>query len=143
MPDWDPESFTRNLIADMRAHDGVPTTGPFAGRKLLILTTKGAKSGEPRTAILAYRNDGDAWSISASKGGAPVHPAWLHNLEANPDDVRVEINNRVIPVRATIETDGPERDRLWAAHVDEMPGFGEYPKKTDRVIPMILLERVD
>jgi deazaflavin-dependent oxidoreductase (nitroreductase family) len=143
MPDWDPESFTRNLIADMRAHDGVPTTGPFAGRKLLILTTKGAKSGEPRTAVLAYRNDGDAWSISASKGGAPVHPAWLHNLEANPDDVRVEINNRVIPVRATIETDGPERDRLWAAHVDEMPGFGEYPKKTDRVIPMILLERVD
>ena len=143
MPDWDPESFTRNLIADMRAHDGVPTTGPFAGRKLLILTTKGAKSGEPRTAVLAYRNDGDTWSISASKGGAPVHPAWLHNLEANPDDVRVEINNRVIPVRATIETDGPERDRLWAAHVDEMPGFGEYPKKTDRVIPMILLERVD
>ena len=143
MPDWDPESFTRNLIADMRAHDGVPTTGPFAGRKLLILTTKGAKSGEPRTAVLAYRNDGDAWSISASKGGAPVHPAWLHNLEANPDEVTVEVNNQVVPVRATIEADGPERDRLWEAHVDEMPGFGEYPKKTDRVIPMILLERVD
>ena len=143
MPDWDPESFTRNLIADMRAHDGVPTTGPFAGRKLLILTTKGAKSGEPRTAVLAYRNDGDAWSISASKGGAPVHPAWLHNLEANPDEVMVEVNNQVVPVRATIEADGPERDRLWEAHVDEMPGFGEYPKKTDRVIPMILLERVD
>ena len=143
MPDWDPESFTRNLIADMRAHDGVPTAGPFAGRKLLILTTKGARSGEPRTAVLAYREDGDRWSIAASKGGAPVHPAWLHNVEANPDEVTAEVNNQVVPVRATVEAEGPERDRLWEAHVDEMPGFGEYPKKTERVIPMILLERVD
>ena len=143
MTDWDPEAFTRNLIEDMRANGGVPSSGMFAGRKLLILTTKGAKSGEPRTAVLAYRNDGDAWSISASKGGAPVHPAWLRNLEANPDEVTIEVNNEVLPVRPRIELEGPERDRLWEAHVDEMPGFGEYPKKTERVIPMILLERVD
>ena len=141
MPDWDPETFTRTLIEDMRAHGGVPTSGPFTGRKLLILTTKGAKSGEPRTAVLAYRNDGDGWSIAASKGGAPSHPAWLRNIEAHPDDVTIEVNNEVFPVRARIETEGPERDRLWEAHVDEMPGFGEYPKKTDRVIPMIVLER--
>ena len=142
MPDWDPETYTRNLIADMRANGGVPTSGPFAGRKLLILTTKGAKSGQPRTAVLAYRNDGDAWSISASKGGSPDDPAWLRNLEAHPDDVTIEVNNDVVRVRPRIETMGPERDRLWEAHVDEMPGFGEYPKKTDRVIPMIVLERV-
>ena len=141
MTDSDHDAFTSNLIADMRAHDGVPSTGYFAGRKLLILNTKGARSGEPRTAILAYREDGDGWSISASKGGAPIHPAWLHNLEANPDEVTIEVNNHVVPVRPIIEVDGPERDRLWEAHVDEMPGFGEYPKKTDRVIPMILLER--
>lgn len=141
MPDWDPDAFTRNLIADMRAHGGVPTTPPFEGRKLLILNTKGARSGEPRTALLAYRDDGDRWSISASKGGAPDNPAWLRNLEANPDEVTIEVNNRVIPVRPVIEAEGPERDRLWAAHVEEMPGFGEYPAKTDRIIPMIVLER--
>ncbi len=141
MTDWDPEAFTRNLIEDMRAHDGVPSTGYFAGRNLLILNTKGARSGEPRTAVLAYRQDGDRWSISASKGGAPIDPAWLHNLEANPDAVTIEVGNQVVPVRPLIQTEGPERDRLWEAHVDEMPGFGEYPKKTDRVIPMILLER--
>lgn len=143
MADWDPETFTRNLIEDMRAHGGVPTSGPFDGRKLLILTTTGAKSGERRTALLAYCNDSDGWSISASKGGAPVHPAWLRNLEANPDEVTIEVNNQILPVRPRIELEGPERDRLWEAHVDEMPGFGDYPKKTDRVIPMILLERVD
>ena len=141
MPDWDPETFTRNLIDDMRAHDGVPTNGPFAGRKVLILNTKGARTGEPRSAVLAYRQDGDHWSISASKGGAPVNPAWFHNLEANPDEVTIEVNNQVIPVRPVIEAAGPERDRLWDAHVEEMPGFGEYPAKTDRVIPMILLTR--
>ncbi|MEO5941760.1 MAG: nitroreductase/quinone reductase family protein, partial [Candidatus Limnocylindrales bacterium] len=75
--------------------------------------------------------------------GAPVHPAWLRNLEANPDEVTIEVNNQILPVRPRIELEGPERDRLWEAHVDEMPGFGDYPKKTDRVIPMILLERVD
>ncbi len=141
MTDWDPEAWTRNLIADMRAHDGVPTSGPFDGRKLLILTTKGAKSGEPRTAVLAYRNDGDRWSISASKGGDPSHPAWLANLEANPDDVTIEVNNAVVPVHPIVEASGSERDRLWDAHVADMPGFGEYPAKTDRVIPMVLLER--
>lgn len=139
--DWDPEAWTRTLLEDMRAHGGVPSSGPFAGRKLLVLTTKGAKTGAPRTAVLAYRNDGDRWSISASKGGAPEDPAWLRNLETHPDDVTIEVNNEVLPVRPIIEASGPERERLWAAHVEEMPGFGEYPDKTDRVIPMVLLER--
>src|SRR3954453_11864763 len=141
MADWDPDSWTRNLIADMRAHGGVPSSGPFEGRKILILTTKGAKTGEERTAVLAYRNEGDSWSIAASKSGAPTNPAWLRNIEVNPDDVTIEVNNEVIPVRATIEASGPERDRLWDAHVAEMPGFGEYLDKTDRIIPMILLDR--
>jgi len=139
MPDWDPNDFTNKLIADMRAHDGVPSEGYFAGRRLLILTTTGAKSGTPRQAVLAYRPEGDALVISASKGGAPTNPAWYHNLLASPD-VTVEVNNRVISARARIEAQGPERDRLWEAHVEDMPGFGEYPKKTDRVIPMIVLE---
>jgi deazaflavin-dependent oxidoreductase (nitroreductase family) len=141
MADWDPEAWTRNLIADMRAHGGVPSSGPFEGRKILILTTKGARTGETRTAVVAYRDDGDRWAIAGSKGGAPENPAWVKNLEVNPDDVTIEVNNDVIPVRPIIEASGPERDRLWDAHVEEMPGFGEYPDKTDRTIPMILLER--
>ena len=139
MPDWDPNDFTNKLIADMRAHDGVPSEGYFAGRRLLILTTTGAKSGTRRQAVLAYRPEGDALVISASKGGSPTNPAWYHNLLASPD-VTVEVNNRVISAHARIEAQGPERDRLWEAHVEDMPGFGEYPKKTDRVIPMVVLE---
>lgn len=140
MPDWDPESFTRDLMADMRAHRGVPTKGPFNGRQLVILTTTGARSGEPRTAIMAYRREGDRIVIAGSKGGAPTDPAWVHNLKAQPT-ASAEVDNEVFPVAATIEADGAERDRLWAAHVAEMPGFGEYPAKTDRIIPMIVLER--
>jgi deazaflavin-dependent oxidoreductase (nitroreductase family) len=141
MTDWDPEAFTRDLIADMRAHDGVPTQGMFAGRKLLILTTTGAKTGQPRTAVLAYRPEGDAWVIAGSKGGSDEHPAWISNLVAAEGDAEIEVNNERVPVKATIENTGPERDRLWDAHVEEMPGFGEYPKKTDRIIPMVVLKR--
>jgi deazaflavin-dependent oxidoreductase (nitroreductase family) len=142
MADWDPETFTRDLIADMRAHDGVPTKGHFEGRKLLILTTTGAKTGEPRTAVLAYRPEGDKLVIAGSKGGAPTNPAWVNNLAVNPIPT-IEVNNEVFPAKATILADGPERDRLWDAHVADMPGFGEYPARTDRVIPMIVLERKD
>ena len=141
MPDWDPNDFTNQLIADMRAHDGVPSEGYFAGRRLLILSTTGAKTGEPRKAVLAYRPEGDRFVIAASKGGAPTHPAWYHNLLGH-QEATIEVNNEVFPAKVTIEADGPERDRLWNAHVEDMPGFGEYPKKTDRVIPMIVLEPV-
>jgi deazaflavin-dependent oxidoreductase (nitroreductase family) len=141
MADWDPEAFTRQLIADMRAHGGVPSEGYFKGRKLLILTTTGAKSGQQRTAVVAYRDEGGAWIIAASKSGADENPGWYFNLEADPH-ATVEVNNETFPVIATLEASGAERDRLWDAHVAEMPGFGEYPSKTDRVIPMIRLAKV-
>jgi deazaflavin-dependent oxidoreductase (nitroreductase family) len=141
MPEFDREAWTRDLIADMRSHGGVPSVGPFRGRKLLILRTTGARTGQPRTAILAYRTDGDRLVVAGSKGGAPTNPAWVRNLEVEPA-ATIEVDNEIVPVRATIEARGPERDRLWAAHVEEMPGFAEYPDKTDRIIPMIVLERV-
>jgi deazaflavin-dependent oxidoreductase (nitroreductase family) len=140
MADWDPEAWTRNLIADMRAHGGVPSSGPMAGETLLILTSTGAKSGEERSAIVNYHADGDAWVIAASKGGADENPSWYYNLLAAPD-VTIEVNNEVVPVHAVI-TSGAERDRLWDDHVRALPKFGDYPSKTDRVIPMIRLERV-
>jgi len=137
---WDPEAWTRDLIADMRAHGGRPSSGPMAGKTLGILTSMGAKSGEPRTAIVTYHRDGDAWVIAASKGGSDDHPQWYHNLIAHPD-ATIEVNNEVVPVHAR-ETSGAERDRLWNDHVAELPEFGEYPSKTSRVIPMFVLERV-
>ena len=141
MTDWDPEAWTRSLIADMREHGGRPSSGPMAGKPLIVLTSIGAKSGEPRTAIVTYHKDGDRWAIAASKGGDPKDPQWFHNLEVHPD-VTIEVDNEQVPVHAVI-TSGAERDRLWNDHVAALPEFGEYLKKTDRVIPMILLERVD
>jgi len=139
MPDWDPEAWTRNLIADMRAHGGRPSSGPMAGKPLMILTTRGAKTGVERTAVVTYHRDGDRWVIAASKGWSPEHPQWYHNVLANPD-TSVEVDNEVVPVHIT-EAEGAERDRLWNDHVAQLPEFGEYPKKTDRVIPMLVVER--
>ena len=132
---WDPEAFTRALIEDMRAHDGKVTSGPMAGKDLMVLTTTGAKSGRSNTAIVTYSRDGDALVVAASKGGAPTNPSWYYNLRANPN-VTVEAGGRVFEARAE-EASGADRDRLWDAHVARWPEFGEYPKKTDRRIPMV------
>jgi deazaflavin-dependent oxidoreductase (nitroreductase family) len=140
MTDWDPAEFTRALIADMRAHGGRAASGPMAGKPLIVLTTTGARTGEPRTSIVTYHRDGDRYAIAASMSGAPKHPAWYHNLIANPE-ATIEVDNETFKVRAT-DTSGAERDRLWDEHVAELPEFGEYPKKTDRTIPMLLLDRI-
>ena len=134
-------AFTRMLIDDMRSHGGQVTTGPMAGRPLMILTTKGAKSGEQRTAIVTYTRDGGPYVIAASKSGAPTNPAWFHNLVKNPE-VTVEAGGEKFKARATV-TSGEERDRLWDQHAAQRPEFRDYPKKTDRVIPIILLDRID
>jgi deazaflavin-dependent oxidoreductase (nitroreductase family) len=133
-------AFTRALIEDVRTN-GKPTSGPFEGRPVLILTTIGAKSGEPRVAPLVYSRDGERYVIMASKAGAPTHPAWYVNLVANPV-VTVETGGEAFQARAT-ELHGEERDRLWDAHVVQHPGFADYVEKAgDRVIPVIVLERI-
>ena len=139
MTDWDPEAWTRNLIADMRSHGGRLSSGPMAGRPLGILTTKGARTGEDRVAIVTYHREGDALVIVASKSGEDVHPAWYHNLVANPK-ATIEVDNEVIPVVAR-EATGADRDRLYDDHARIRPEFAEYPKITKRVIPVLLLER--
>jgi deazaflavin-dependent oxidoreductase (nitroreductase family) len=138
---FDPGTWTRNLIADMRAHGGRPSeaSGWAAGKPFLILTSRGAKSGEDRVAITTYHKDGDRWVIAASKGGADEHPAWYWNLKAHPE-ATIEVDNGLVPVTAT-EVTGAERDRLWNDHVAELPEFGEYPKKTSGRIPIFVLTR--
>jgi deazaflavin-dependent oxidoreductase (nitroreductase family) len=131
--------FNRNLIAEFRAGDG-KVGGPFEGAPLLLLTTTGAKTGRKHTTPLVYQADGDRIVVFGSKGGAPSHPAWYHNLVANPT-VTVELPTETFEARA-VTAEGAERDRIWNAQKELMPGFKEYEAKTDRQIPVIVLERV-
>jgi deazaflavin-dependent oxidoreductase (nitroreductase family) len=143
MTDSDPRAafaeMTKALITDYRAH-GEVTAGPFAGRPVLLLTTTGARSGRPRLAPLVYTRDGDRYVVAASKGGAPTNPAWFANLVANPL-VSVEVGEETFEARASVPA-GEERDRLWAAQVAEHPNFADYQRRTSRVIPVVVLERL-
>jgi deazaflavin-dependent oxidoreductase (nitroreductase family) len=133
------EAFNRDLVNEYRANGGT-VTGPFAGRPLLLLTTTGARSGEQRTTPLVYSTDGDLLVVIASKGGAPTHPAWYHNLTANPE-ATVELGTERFQVRAEVAR-GQERDRLFEAQATQMPNFAEYQRKTSRRIPVFTLRRL-
>jgi len=140
MADARPKSFNERVIDDFRAHKGQITSGPFAGRSLLLLTTNGAKTGDERTSPLAYSRDGDRLVVIASKGGASRNPAWYHNLRTHPD-VTVEIGPEKFRAGAQ-PTGEPERRRLYDQHAAKMPAFAEYEKKTTRKIPVVVLERI-
>ena len=111
----------------------------LGGRPMLLLRTVGRRSGQPRTAALLYVRDGDAYAIVASKGGAPKHPAWFHNLIAQPD-VEIQVGRERIRTRARIAS-GEERARLWARADEVNQGqYAEYQSRTSRVIPVVVLE---
>jgi deazaflavin-dependent oxidoreductase (nitroreductase family) len=135
----DRSSWNHGLIDDYRAN-GRPTSGPFVGRQVLLLTTRGAQSGEDRTAPLAYSTDGDRIVIVASMGGAPTNPHWFTNLRANPL-VTVELGTELFPARATVVDDPLERRRLYDQHAALHASFADYEKRTERVIPVVVLER--
>jgi deazaflavin-dependent oxidoreductase (nitroreductase family) len=134
----DYNEFNRQLIEEFRTNGG-NVGGMFAGAPLLLLTTVGAKSGQPRVAPLAYTTDNGRLVVIASKGGAPTHPDWFHNLRANPD-VTVEVGTETFPARATIPA-GAERQRLFDQMAAQMPNFAEYQRNTARQIPVVVLER--
>jgi deazaflavin-dependent oxidoreductase (nitroreductase family) len=135
------EEFSRNLIAHLRANHGVAPPGPFEGRDLVILNTKGAKTGAVHESPVVYSRDGDKYVVVASKGGAPTNPNWYHNLKAHPE-VTVEIGGEKFKVRAH-EADDADYERLYQNHAAKMPGFNEYRTKTTRHIPVMILERVN
>jgi deazaflavin-dependent oxidoreductase (nitroreductase family) len=130
--------FNRDLIEEFRNNAG-KVTGVFEHAPLLLLTTTGAKSGRRHTTPLVFTRDGDRIVVIASKGGAPAHPAWYHNLVAHPD-VTVELPEERFPAVARVAT-ADERDRLYRAQAELMPAFDEYQRKTTRQIPVVLLER--
>ena len=109
------------------------------GSKILLLTTKGRKSGEPRTKPLIYEADGDRYVIVASKGGAPEHPDWYQNLQADPN-VELQVLDEVFPARART-AEGEEREGLWQLVNQQRPDYDSYQTKTDREIPVVVLER--
>ncbi|WP_084028166.1 nitroreductase family deazaflavin-dependent oxidoreductase [Mycobacterium avium] len=131
-------AFNQSIIDEFRANDG-KVGGQFEGADLLLLHTIGAKSGQPRVSPLAYfRIDGKLLVIG-SFAGAPVSPAWVHNLRANPA-ARVEIGTYSFNVTAR-ELPRKERDALFAEVAAAAPGFAEYQAKTSRVIPLFELIR--
>ncbi len=133
----DINDFNQKIIAEFRANDGV-VGPPFAGVPMLLLHSVGAKSGELRITPLAYRSHGDRHVIFGSFAGAPKDPAWVHNLRAQPE-ASIEVGTETLPVRARF-TEGAERDEIWSAQKRDAPTFAEYEAKTDREIPVIVLD---
>jgi len=127
------------IIEEFRANHG-KVGGFFEGATLLILHTKGRRSGKPQTVVLNHLQDGDRFVVYGTKGGAPTDPDWVANVLADPSP-SIETGAETIPVRAT-EISGPERDELYARQVELRPVFGTYPGKTSRLIPVIALEPV-
>jgi deazaflavin-dependent oxidoreductase (nitroreductase family) len=119
------------------------TNGRVGGRlqdmPVLLLTTTGRRSGERRTVPLTYFEDGDAFVVVGSRGGAPRHPAWYLNLEADPA-VEVQIGREHEQLRAR-RASAEEAERLWPMVLARAPGYGKYRAKTSREIPLVLLER--
>jgi deazaflavin-dependent oxidoreductase (nitroreductase family) len=111
----------------------------FAGGRLLMLTTVGARSGKQRHSTLAYFPDGDdAWIIIGSAGGAAKHPAWIYNMAKHPDRVWVEIGDRKVKVKPeTLK--GEERRQAWQRVITWAPNYAGYETKTDREIPIVRL----
>ena len=110
------------------------------GSTILLLTTKGRKTGEPRTTPLIYAQDGDRYVIVASKGGAPEHPGWYRNIERDPN-VELQVKGDVFAARART-AEGEERERLWRLANEVWPHYDEYATRTDREIPVVVLERM-
>lgn len=130
--------FNAQVIEEFRANAG-KVGGYFAGSNLVLLTTKGAKTGKATTSPVMYLPDGERYVVIASNAGADHHPAWFHNLSANPD-ATAEIGTETFEVKATT-IEGTERDELYARMVAIAPGFAEYEAKTSRRIPVLALYR--
>jgi deazaflavin-dependent oxidoreductase (nitroreductase family) len=131
-------SWNDQVIDEFRSNAG-KVGGFFAGKPLLLLHNVGAKSGAQRINPLVYATDGDNYVVAASKGGADSHPAWFHNVRANPE-VTIEVGTAMIPARARIVPAGEKRTALYLKLENILDNFTEYKNKTDRLIPVIVLE---
>jgi deazaflavin-dependent oxidoreductase (nitroreductase family) len=133
MSDWNDK-----VIAEFRANEG-KVGGQFEGAPLLLLHSTGARSGQERVNPMMYQAVGNGFAVFASKAGADTNPDWYHNLRAHPD-ARIEVGTETIEVTARV-LDAEERQPIWEEQKARYPGFADYETKTDRVIPVVMLER--
>jgi deazaflavin-dependent oxidoreductase (nitroreductase family) len=132
-------AYNQGIINEFRANHGTVSQLPFP---VLLLTTTGARTGRPVTVPLGFIvDDRGRVFVVASKAGAASHPAWFHNLRANPS-ATVELGDKSFQAQAVV-TAGEERDRLYGLASEAVSAFSEYEKSTDRVFPVVVLEGVD
>ena len=135
----DMKEINRQVIEEFRANGG-KVGGQFAGAPMVLITTKGAKSGKSYVNPLVYSRDGHKYIIIASFAGGPKNPSWFHNLVAHPTPT-VEIGTERFQAKASFPA-GAERERLFNQQASQMPIFNEYQTKTPRQIPVVVLERI-
>lgn len=135
----DMNAWNQQIIEEFRAHGG-KVGGNFEGAPLLLLHTTGAKSGAERINPVMYQRVGDQLAVFASKAGAPSHPDWYYNLLAHPD-VEAEVGTERLKMVAHV-VEGTERELIWERQKEMFPNFAEYESKTDRKIPVVVLDRV-
>jgi deazaflavin-dependent oxidoreductase (nitroreductase family) len=133
MSDWNDK-----IIAEFRADEG-RVGGQFEGAPLLLLHSTGAKSGQERVHPMMYQAVGDGFAVFASKAGADTNPDWYHNLRAHPE-ARIEVGTETLDVTARV-LNVDEREPIWEEQKARYPGFADYETKTDRVIPVVMLDR--
>jgi deazaflavin-dependent oxidoreductase (nitroreductase family) len=136
---------SEELFGDQHVQRYIETNGEEGyewrnGTKILVLFTKGRKSGEERANALIFEPDGADYLIVASKGGAPAPPAWFLNLEADSDAVEVQVKGDRFKAHARVAND-EEKPRMWQKMVEAWPDYDRYQEKTDRTIPIVVLER--
>lgn len=136
MSDWN-----KRIIEEFRDNEG-NVGGVFEGKPILLLHHTGARTGTERVSPLMVQDlDGRGWAVFASKGGADSHPDWFYNLSANPE-ARVELGDRTVDVVARVVDDAAERSAIWEPWKRRFPQFADYEARTDREIPVIVLEPV-
>lgn len=133
----DRRDWNLRIIEEFRANEG-RVGGVFENTPLLLLHHTGAKSGTVRVNPVAYQPLPGGFAVFASKGGAPTNPDWYHNLVSNPR-AQVEVGTETLDVVARV-AQGDERERIWTRQKERSPGFAEYERKTDRQIPVVILE---
>jgi deazaflavin-dependent oxidoreductase (nitroreductase family) len=131
-------NWNENVIEEFRANEG-RVGGNFEGAPLLLLHSTGARSGQERVTPMMYLAVDDAFAVFASKAGADTNPDWYHNLRAHRE-ARVEVGTETLDVTARV-LDPEEREPIWEEQKRRYPGFADYEARTDRVIPVVLLER--
>jgi proline iminopeptidase len=143
LPDWMVEHANRYLASggtDGHIYRVTQPGRPDLTVPSLLLTTTGRRSGEKFVFPLFYGKAGDSYFVIASKGGAPQHPGWYQNIQANPD-VEVQVGTRKMRARARTAT-GAERARLWAEALQFWPPYADYQRQTEREIPVVVLDPI-